>query len=43
MRSRSSTGARSWTRGGTAPAALEDHRGGELFMVFPTIKHLEQL
>jgi 8-oxo-dGTP pyrophosphatase MutT (NUDIX family) len=24
-------------------AALEAYRGGELFMVFPTIKHLEQL
>ena len=24
-------------------AALEAHRGGDLFLVFPTIKHLEQL
>jgi 8-oxo-dGTP pyrophosphatase MutT (NUDIX family) len=24
-------------------AALEDHQAGELFLVFPTIKHLEQL
>ncbi len=25
------------------PDALEAYRGGELFMVFPTVKHLEQL
>jgi hypothetical protein len=29
-----------WT---TPQAALEDHGGGELALVFPTIKHLEQL
>jgi 8-oxo-dGTP pyrophosphatase MutT (NUDIX family) len=27
----------------TPPGALEGHRGGELLLVFPTIKHLEQL
>jgi 8-oxo-dGTP pyrophosphatase MutT (NUDIX family) len=27
----------------TPPAALERHRAGELLLVFPTIKHLEQL
>jgi 8-oxo-dGTP pyrophosphatase MutT (NUDIX family) len=27
----------------TPDAALEAHRGGELLLVFPTIKHLEQL
>ena len=35
---------RSSTPAGTAPtAALEDYDRGELTLVFPTIKHLEQL
>ena len=44
MPRRSATARSAWTRAGSRPrAALEAYARDELLLVFPTIKHLEEL